>query len=128
MIILDLDHFGQVNKDYGHQAGDAVLRAFSELLKQRFRERDLVVRYGGEEFVAVLEGVTVDLAIGIADGIRVAFERLPIDVGTDAPIRVTVSGGCSQLEADGDVSAALSRADVWLSQAKRAGRNQVVGL
>ncbi|MGZ8438816.1 MAG: GGDEF domain-containing protein [Candidatus Limnocylindrales bacterium] len=112
MIILDLDHFGQVNKDYPHQAGDAVLRAFSGLLKQRFRERDLVVRYGGEEFVAVLEGVTSDLAIGIAEGIRVAFERLPIDVGADVPIRVTVSGGCSQLEADGDVSVALSQTDV----------------
>jgi diguanylate cyclase (GGDEF)-like protein/PAS domain S-box-containing protein len=128
VLILDLDHFGKVNKDYGHQAGDAILRSFSELLKQRFRDRDLVVRYGGEEFVAVLEGVTVDGAIGIADGIREAFERLPIEVGTDAPIHVTVSGGCSQLGADGDVSAALSQADVWLSQAKRAGRNLVVGL
>ena len=128
VIILDLDHFGQVNKDYGHQAGDAVLRAFSGLLQQRFRERDLVVRYGGEEFVAVLEGVTSDMAIRMAEGIRDAFGQLSIDVGTEAPLRVTVSGGCSQLGADGDVLAALSRADVWLSQAKRAGRNQVVGL
>ncbi len=128
VILFDLDHFGKVNKDYGHQAGDAVLRSFSGLLKQRFREGDLVVRYGGEEFVAVLEGVTSNVAIGIAEGIRDAFEHLPIDVGTDSPIRVTVSGGCSQLGADGDVSAALSQADVWLSQAKRAGRNQVIGL
>ncbi len=128
VIIFDLDHFGRVNKDYGHQAGDRVLRLFSALLEQRFRGRDLVVRYGGEEFVAVLEDVTSDMAIEIAEEVRVAFQQAPIDIGTDAPIRVTVSAGCSQLDADGQVSSALTRADVWLSQAKRAGRNQVVGL
>ena len=128
VILFDLDDFGQVNKDHGHQAGDEILRRFSWLLEERFRARDLVVRYGGEEFVAVLEGVASEMAIGIAEGIRVAFEQAPIRVGTDTPIRVTVSAGCSQLNADGDISAALKEADVWLSQAKRAGRNQVVGL
>src|SRR4029453_10116773 len=52
VLIFDLDHFGLVNKQHGHQAGDAVLRVFAGLLKRRFREQDLVVRYGGEEFVA----------------------------------------------------------------------------
>ena len=128
IIIFDLDHFGRVNKDHGHQAGDAVLRSFSGLLQKRFRARDLVVRFGGEEFVAVIEGVPSATAIEIAEGIRDTFERHPIDVGAAAPIRVTVSGGCSQLGPDGDISSALAQADVWLSQAKRAGRNHVVGL
>jgi len=127
-IIFDLDHFGQVNKQHGHQAGDAVLRLFAGILRKRFRDKDLVARYGGEEFVAVLEGVISADAIQIADDIRAAFERASIDIGTDTPIRATVSAGCAQLDEARNASAGLSLADVWLSQAKRAGRNQVVGL
>ena len=128
VIVFDLDHFGQVNKLNGHQAGDAVLRLFAGLLKKRFREKDLVARYGGEEFVAILEGATSTEAIRIAENIRATLERAAVDIGTDAPIRVTVSAGCAQLGDERDIAAGLSLADVWLAQAKRAGRNQVVGL
>ncbi len=128
VIIFDLDHFGEVNNDHGHQVGDTVLRFFSELLTDQFREHDLVARYGGEEFVAVLEGVASTDAIRIAEDIRATLERSSIDVGTGMRIQVTVSAGCAELGADRSTSAGLSQADVWLSQAKRAGRNQVIGL
>lgn len=128
VIIFDLDHFGEVNNQYGHQAGDTVLRLFGALLSKRFREHDLVARYGGEEFVAVLEGAASADAIRIAEDIRAIFARESIDIGTGTPIRVTVSAGCAQLGEDWNTSAGLSQADVWLSQAKRAGRNQVIGL
>lgn len=128
VIIFDLDQFGEVNNQYGHQAGDTVLRVFGALLSKRFREHDLVARYGGEEFVAVLEGAASADALRIAEDIRASFERETIDIGSGTPIRVTVSAGCAQLGEDGNTSAGLSQADVWLSQAKRAGRNQVVGL
>jgi diguanylate cyclase (GGDEF)-like protein/PAS domain S-box-containing protein len=128
IVIFDLDHFGKLNKQHGHQAGDAVLRLFSGLLAKRFRDRDLVARYGGEEFVAVLEGATSADAIRIAEDIRTAFEGASVEIGTNNAIRATVSAGCAQLGEDRSISAGLSVADVWLSQAKRAGRNQVVGL
>jgi diguanylate cyclase (GGDEF)-like protein/PAS domain S-box-containing protein len=128
VIIFDLDHFGAVNKLYGHQAGDAVLRLFAGLLRKRFREHDLVARYGGEEFVAILEGATSAEALLIAEDIRSGLERASIDVGIGAPISVTVSAGCTELGDERDVSAGMSVADVWLAQAKRGGRNQVVGL
>ena len=128
VVLFDLDDFGNLNKLHGHQAGDTVLRLFAEILKKRFRESDLVARYGGEEFVAILEGATSADAVRIAEDIRASLERASIDIGTDSPIRVTVSAGCAQLSDDGDVSAGLSVADVWLAQAKRGGRNQVVGL
>lgn len=128
VIIFDLDQFGEVNNQYGHQAGDTVLRLFGGLLIKRFREHDLVARYGGEEFVAVLEGAASSDAIRIAEDIRASFARESIDIGTGTPIRVTVSAGCAQLGDDWSTSAGLSQADVWLSQAKRAGRNQVIGL
>jgi diguanylate cyclase (GGDEF)-like protein/PAS domain S-box-containing protein len=128
VIIFDLDHFGQVNKQHGHQAGDAVLRVFSTLLKNRFRESDLVARYGGEEFVAVLEGASAASAMRIAEDVRATFEAASVEIGTQGPIRVTVSAGFAELKQDRDALAGLSVADVWLSQAKRAGRNQVLGL
>ncbi len=128
VIIFDLDRFGEVNNRYGHQAGDAVLRVFSALLARRFREHDLVARYGGEEFVAVLEGATSADAFRIADAIRAEFDGAAIEVGGDEPIHVTVSAGCAQLDDQWDPLAALAQADMWLSQAKRAGRNLVIGL
>lgn len=128
VVMFDLDHFGQLNKRHGHQAGDIVLRLFAEILKKRFRERDLVARYGGEEFVAILEGATSADAVRIAEDIRATLEQVSIDIGADTRIQVTVSAGCAQLDDERSVSAGLSVADVWLAQAKRGGRNQVVGL
>ncbi len=128
LIVFDLDHFGALNKLYGHQLGDTVLQAFARILATRFRDGDLIVRYGGEEFVAVLEGATSADAVRIAEGIRQTLAELPIEVEGGDLIHVTVSAGCAQLGDEQSVSAALTLADVWLSQAKRAGRNQVVGL
>ncbi len=128
LVVFDLDHFGALNKLYGHQLGDTVLQAFAKLLATRFRDSDLVVRYGGEEFVAVLEGATSADAVRIAEAIRETFGALPIEVNGGDLVQVTVSAGVAQLGDERDVSAGLTLADVWLSQAKRAGRNQVVGL
>ena len=128
VIMFDLDHFGVINKQHGHQAGDAVLREFGRLLAKRFRGNDMVARYGGEEFVAILEGAKSADAQRIAEKIRVEIEAVSIEAGTETPLRVTVSGGCAQVGDDLDIANALTLADVWLSQAKRAGRNQIVGL
>ena len=127
VAIFDLDRFGEVNNQHGHQAGDAVLRQFAELLANRFRKDDLVARYGGEEFVVVLEGAGAAQVAAIAESIRVALERSAIEVGEREPIRITVSTGCAQLAEHEDLAAGLFRADSWLAQAKRAGRNQVAG-
>ncbi len=128
VILFDLDHFGKINKQHGHQVGDAVLRAFGQMLRERFRGNDLVARYGGEEFVAILIGATSADAVRIAEGIRVDVEAASISAGTERPLQVTVSAGCAQVGDDWSTATALTLADLWLSQAKRAGRNQVIGL
>ncbi len=128
VVLFDLDNFGQLNKLHGHQAGDAVLRLFAGILKKRFRDTDLVARYGGEEFVALVEGARAGDAVRIAEDVRAALEAASIDIGTDEPVRVTVSAGCAELDGERRIGPALSVADVWLSQAKRSGRNQVIGL
>jgi diguanylate cyclase (GGDEF)-like protein len=126
-ILFDLDHFGALNKRHGHAAGDAVLRAFAGLLRDRFRASDIVARFGGEEFVVILDGATRDDAVTIAESVRTALADLAIHAPGGVTLNATVSAGCAML-ADDAVSAAglLEVADVGLVMAKQAGRNQVV--
>ncbi len=78
--------------------------------------------------MASLEGATSADAIRIAEGIRVDFEAVSIEVETENPLHVSVSAGCAQISVEMDIATARTLADVWPSQAKRAGRNQVIGL
>jgi len=127
VIMFDLDHFGEFNKLHGHQIGDQVLRTFGGVLADRFRASDLVARFGGEEFVAVLEGATRDDAVAVAEEIRASLAARPVlsDDGTRLP--VTVSAGCAELdEAEPTREQLLRTADVALFMAKRAGRDRAV--
>jgi diguanylate cyclase (GGDEF)-like protein/PAS domain S-box-containing protein len=126
-IMFDLDHFGELNNTYGHQAGDAVLREFSGILLTRFRSADLVARYGGEEFVVVLEGSTVADAARIAEEIRRDLEARLVPGPDGQEVRTTVSAGCAQIDpANVTREALIETADIALFAAKRAGRNRVV--
>jgi diguanylate cyclase (GGDEF)-like protein len=126
-IIFDLDHFGKVNKLHGHRTGDAILRAFADILRGRIRSSDLVARYGGEEFLAVLEGTTADQAVAIADEIRTLFSAATVTGPDGSAIAATVSAGCAAMGADDDrFSDIIARADVGLVMAKRAGRDRVI--
>jgi diguanylate cyclase (GGDEF)-like protein len=127
VIMLDLDHFGDFNKRHGHQVGDLVLRSFAGILRARFRASDLVARIGGEEFVVVLEGATRDDAEKVAEEVRIALESHNLSNEDGDRLRVTVSGGCAQLdETQATREQLLRTADVALFMAKRAGRNRVV--
>jgi diguanylate cyclase (GGDEF)-like protein len=127
VVIFDLDHFGDFNKQHGHQTGDVILRSFAELLQRRFRGSDVVSRYGGEEFLAILDGATVDQARAVADEIRVSFALVRVSGPEGTLLSATVSAGCAGIGTDNDRFAdAIARADVGLVTAKRAGRNRVV--
>jgi diguanylate cyclase (GGDEF)-like protein/PAS domain S-box-containing protein len=126
-IIFDLDQFGRFNKDHGHQAGDAVLRSFAGILNERFRSADLVARFGGEEFIAILEETDLDGARTVAEEVRASLADREISGPTGQVLRATVSAGCATLDpADPTREALLRTADVALFMAKRSGRNQVV--
>jgi diguanylate cyclase (GGDEF)-like protein len=126
-ILFDLDHFGALNKRHGHAVGDAVLRAFATILRDRFRASDIVARFGGEEFVVILDGATREDAVSIADSVRTALAATAIDAHGGVPVRATVSAGCAALSDESTNAAALLEvADVGLVMAKQAGRNQVV--
>jgi diguanylate cyclase (GGDEF)-like protein len=124
--MFDLDHFGLFNKRYGHEAGDAVLRAFAGILLTRFRASDVVARYGGEEFVAVLEGSTLENSMHVAEEVRHSLEQRTIIGPRGEELHATVSAGCACIdEAEPTREALVRAADVGLFIAKRAGRNQV---
>ena len=127
IILFDLDHFGAFNKQHGHIVGDAVLRSFGSILSGRLRSSDIVARFGGEEFVAILDGATVEEAHRVADEIRRELEATRVTGSDGESLRATVSAGCASLgPAVATLEALLEVADVGLQMAKRGGRNQVV--
>ena len=126
LMMVDIDHFKKVNDDYGHSAGDLVLVAVANVLKNNTRQYDLVFRMGGEEFVVLLPECTGEDAIGAAERYRSAIESLEVRVG-EQTIRVTASFGVATQE-DGQSNSLESlyeHADKLLYQAKDAGRNRV---
>lgn len=126
-ILFDLDHFGQVNKKFGHQVGDRVLRHFADTLRAHTRASDLVARFGGEEFVVILDNASREDAIAIADEVRTKFAKEGVETGSGGRLMTTVSAGCARLEPwEVDSSLLMERGDVALAMAKAGGRDQVV--
>ena len=126
-ILFDLDRFGQFNKRHGHATGDAVLRVFGAILTRRLRSSDLVARFGGEEFLAVLDGASLDEAQRVAEEIRRELEATTIPGANGEELHATVSAGCASIGPNvASLDALLKVADVGLQMAKRGGRNQIV--
>jgi two-component system cell cycle response regulator len=128
LLILDIDYFKSINDNYGHDAGDDVLREFAERLKASIRGIDLACRYGGEEFVVVMPDTDLGVATLVAERIRrrIAGEPFPIEKGARA-IEVTISVGiAARVGPQDNASQMLKRADEALYRAKRDGRNRVV--
>lgn len=125
IALFDLDHFKLINDTYGHQAGDAVIRSAIKVIRQHCRQRDLVGRYGGEEFVLCLPGTGLSHALETAERIREALARMVL-MHDGRVISATVSIGVAALQRDESVEQWLSRADKALYVAKRSGRNRCV--
>jgi len=126
VLVIDVDHFKKLNDREGHAAGDEALVAVAEVLRAALREVDVVARWGGEEFVVVLERTTEADALVVGEKLRQAVEgiALPSTVGQPEG-HLTVSIGAAQLLDGEDASALVQRADRGVYQAKKAGRNRV---
>ena len=126
MMMIDVDNFKQFNDQFGHIAGDRALSAVSNVLRSHFRPKDLLVRYGGDEFAVLLPGATKEQALAIGERIRTAVSGSTGD-GTDSLIRipVNVSMGVAELAPQGDLDSLTRDADAALYRAKNAGRNLV---
>jgi diguanylate cyclase (GGDEF)-like protein len=122
VLMIDLDHFSEVNRTFGHAGGDRALTAFARLARGQLRPGDLIARYGGEEFCVLLRDIDEPEARRIAERLRACIADLSIDVD-GRPLRITTSIGLAKL--DGDLEAAMRKADAALYRAKAFGRNQV---
>jgi len=125
VLMLDLDHFKQVNDLFGHARGDSVLRELAHRVQEQIREVDTFARYGGEEFVVVLPETTVEGASQLAERICVAVRREPFHTEGEESLKVTVSVGGAAFPAHGSSAATLMRAaDRALYVAKNGGRDR----
>ena len=126
LLFLDIDHFKRINDNYGHPAGDEILRRVSRVLADRVRKVDLAARYGGEEFAVLLEGTDKEGAFIMAERIRTAVATMDLgDLGVATA--VTVSVGIASVPGDcADTDTLIATADEALYRAKRDGRNRCV--
>jgi diguanylate cyclase (GGDEF)-like protein len=124
VLMLDIDHFKQVNDTHGHSTGDDVLKAVAASIKNQLRNVDMVFRYGGEEFLILLSNTSREAAAMVGERLRFAAqsEEYPADGDT---ILLTVSLGCSTLLPGESADSLLRRADSALYVAKREGRNRL---
>lgn len=121
LIMLDIDHFKSINDNFGHNVGDDVLVAISNILTSTLREVDIVCRWGGEEFIILLTHVHLEDAINIAQKLRLKIEQYHIDTVKN----VTASFGVTKVTPVDTLKSAVDRADTALYEAKEAGRNCV---
>ncbi|MFZ6647706.1 GGDEF domain-containing protein [Undibacterium sp. TJN25] len=128
LLMLDLDHFKQINDTYGHQGGDACLRHFAELLRRFMRrDSDIIARIGGEEFVVILPATTAGDARAMAEQLRVALTESPCSFeGAAIAMTVSIGLGCVEPGTDADPAATFRRVDLACYEAKGAGRNCVM--
>lgn len=125
-VMIDMDYFKSVNDSYGHQAGDTLLKTLAVLLTEKTRKSDVVYRYGGEEFLVMMNGVSGQLAYNLVESIRIAFESLTTK-HDNLEIRATLSAGVASYPDHGDDAWNIIRlADEAMYHAKSTGRNRVV--
>lgn len=129
LAMIDIDHFKRFNDTWGHAAGDVALRGVANAILASVRQSDLLVRYGGEEFVVLLPGMGREAAMERVEDMRLTVEQLPLSIPRrEASARVTVSVGLAVYGPDGtQAEDLLDRADARLFEAKATGRNRLVG-
>jgi len=125
LVTLDLDYFKSINDEYGHEAGDDVLKFFANALENSLG-RFLVSRIGGEEFCVIVPGLSNEKVVSLVDGFKQHVASQIIDVNESDILRVAFSAGVTNIKLD-TINAMLNQADEYLYRAKEAGRNMVIG-
>jgi diguanylate cyclase len=125
LVMLDVDHFKRVNDQFGHLSGDKVLRLIAQQLSRRLRKSDFIGRFGGEEFVILMPGTTVEKAATVLEELRNGIENSPFHFKNER-VTITISIGFTDFRQDDTLDQVFERADKAMYRAKGDGRNQVM--
>jgi diguanylate cyclase (GGDEF)-like protein/PAS domain S-box-containing protein len=126
VIMIDIDHFKSINDQYGHAAGDQVLRQLGRQCQRELRDSDFLGRIGGEEFALLLPDTPKDNTLYVAERMREELSKTAITLDNGITLTITASFGvAAMIDEDADFNAVLHRADVAMYDAKHGGRNQV---
>jgi diguanylate cyclase (GGDEF)-like protein len=123
LVLLDIDHFKDINDQHGHYVGDMILRHYAESMFRELRQHDLLARYGGEEFALLLPETRLDEARNVADKLARRLRHEPLEAGDVCLPLPTFSAGITGLRANETALSLINRADQALYRAKRQGRN-----
>jgi diguanylate cyclase (GGDEF)-like protein len=126
VVLIDVDHFKQINDTYGHPVGDRVLQQLAETLKSTLRSGEPLYRYGGEEFLWLLKCKTPEEAKVSARRVLATVGTTPVAIADDEMLRLTITLGLAQAGDNEDLSSVIQRADLALYEGKRTGRNRYV--
>lgn len=127
LVVVDVDHFKEVNDTWGHPAGDRVLQELTGRLSALIRDVDSLIRYGGEEFLLILPCTDLAGAFLVANRLCEEVAQRPMTISCDTTCQLTVSGGAAEWDGrDLDAASLVARADALLYQAKAAGRNRIL--
>lgn len=126
LLMVDIDYFKRINDEYGHELGDRALCHLVECLRVGLRDEDVLGRYGGEEFMIILRGMTLDDAMGVAERLAALVREYPY-AAKQGPLHMTVSMGVAVSSQAQELDALIALADRRLYRAKRSGRDRVVG-
>jgi len=124
MAVLDIDHFKRINDEYGHLAGDKVLKIIAGELAKRVRVTDFIARFGGEEFVLLMPSTPMEGGLKLLEVLRTAIEACPFHF-KGQPVTITLSGGLAAYHSGEVAEQVFERADQALYRAKRGGRNRI---
>ncbi|HEK1648477.1 diguanylate cyclase DgcP [Pseudomonas aeruginosa] len=124
LAVLDIDHFKRINDDFGHLAGDKVLKIIAGELRKRLRQADFIARFGGEEFVVLLPATSLEAGRQLLERLRAAIAACPFHFKGE-PLSITCSAGITAFEGNEAGEAVFERADQALYRAKRAGRDRL---
>jgi len=125
LAVLDVDHFKTINDNYGHLAGDKVLRIIAKTLRSRLRKTDFIARFGGEEFVVLMPETSLEAALNTLQAMCAAVAECPFHF-REQPVSITLSGGVAEFAVGVAADTIFERADAALYRAKAAGRNRCV--
>ena len=127
LVLIDIDHFKQINDTFGHLFGDAVIRSIGHLIKSTVKGQDVAARYGGEEFALLLPGTPLAGARVVADRLRFAFSQSRIRrLNSEEPVgNITISAGVAAYRSGEDLTGLIARADAALYTSKAQGRNRI---